>query len=124
MSKVKTFEKIERKTLKNLQGFLKTVSKENNVKEHIIYKDYLKTTENNSKKKYNTQIEEFDYHTLRRIPHDTYIFYYDTNGYIYMKQERKMKMIAYYDRNKKIVSFEGKTHSTMDKFIKKVINQN
>jgi len=124
MSKVKTHEKIERKTLKNLQKFLQDVSKENKIEEKVIYKDYLKTTETVTKKKYNTQIEEFDFYTLRRIPNDKYIFYYDTNGYMYIKEQKKMRMIAYYDRNKKIVSFQGKTYSTLEKFIKKSFNQN
>lgn len=124
MSKVKTHEKFERNTLKNLQKFLQDVSKENKIEEKIIYKDYLKTTETVTKKKYNTQIEEFDFYTLRRIPHDTYVFYYDTNGYMYIKEQKKMRMIAYYDRNKKIVSFQGKTYSTLEKFLKKSFNQN
>lgn len=121
----KTFEKFERKTFKNLQIFLKNVSNENKIDEKIIYKDYLKTCEIKTKKKYKTEVEEFDSQTLRRIEHKDYNFYYDTNGYIYMKENKRMRMIAYYDRNKKIISFEGKSHSTIDKFIKKVlINQN
>ena len=124
MSKLKTFDKFERKTLKNLQKFLQDVSKDNKIEEKVIYKDYLKTTESVTKKKYNTQIEVFDFYTLRRIPHDTYQFYYDTNGYLYIKEEKKMRMIAYYDRNKKIVSFQGKTFSTLEKFLKKSFNQN
>jgi hypothetical protein len=125
MSTVKTYENFEKKTLKNVQKFLQNISKENQIEEKVIYKDYLKTTEDVSKKKYNTQIEEFDFYTLRRLPYDDkYIFYYDTNGYIYAKEEKKMRMIAYYDRNKKIVSFEGKSYSTLEKFIKKSFNQN
>ena len=64
-------------------------SKDNKIEEKVIYKDYLKTTESVTKKKYNTQIEVFDFYTLRRIPHDTYQFYYDTNGYLYIKEEKK-----------------------------------
>lgn len=123
----KEYELIEKNSLKNVQKFLSNIIKEEKIEHpNKLYKEYLDISEYKKKKKYKTQIEEFDMYTLKRIPHQIYIFYYDTNGYIYHRKdkEKKLTMIAYYDRNKKIMSFQGKIHSTLDKFIQKSFNQN
>lgn len=124
MSTSDIIKKNEVDTLKNVQKLLMNVSDEQKLDVDDLYNTYLTSNKNEKEKKYKTRIEEFGMHLLRRIPHEKYIFYYDTNGYIYQKFENnpKMKMVAYYDRNKKIVNQEGKIHSTIQKFVSKNID--